>query len=843
MSNSRVDLLLDIFERKLPEEYNSQDIRTSQVQMAVDVAEFLHPGQRRKRILVVEAPVGTGKSLAALVPALIECSIDRSFNQKRVVYATATINLQSQLMQSEVPLLKKMKLMKTAILAKGRTHYYCHKEKEHEKQFNQDLSNKLDLFFKSSSTGHRDEFEKTYGEIRNSDWKRVSLKGSPSDCERCTFDYCPTANHRKRFRDEHVDVVVTNQDQLIRSVLNRLSDEPIAPIVPLNPGIIVIDEAHHFLENFLGMIADSTSTLELAQVGESVHFPYKQKVAYNNLIRELKQTMRREAEEKKSLLGRYPISSELSHCLKKIRVTLEKISEDIFFSRSGSFGRGDSTSLGKFSDKLDKITHSINELNSNYTVSWVTYEESTFTSIPTTFPSEFKRTISHLAGSNKVIVMSGTLSMDGDFISFLNQWRLSREDVEMKIIPESFQYAKQSLIYVPENIPHPSDQEDDLMQHAMGHYRQLLELTQGSSLILSTSKQYMASAREPIKQICQEHNWLFLYQEQAGVEQLTAEFKSDKNSVLLGSGSFFSGFSIPGEGLVSVIFSRLPFPVPNDPYIELIGQGYEDDSMNQVILPHMMVKLNQGVGRLIRDIQDYGVITILDPRLFTQDYGKDVRMSFEEKGYRFTRSFEEVQTFFEEKRKHGSQATYPPYTRSALNISERLITGKVVFKGKEIAKELKIAEDSISKEQKKYAKGICKQYGIKFSTKPKTGEDLFKYLVNELYAAFKSFSHLVEEYPFKDQEQRDRMRLYQGDGKRSYQMLKCTDPRISCSGVCGAEHIQSLIERISDCGGQLSKPTPNAGFCWLDIQPHDQREEILNKFACLVDEVAASEEL
>lgn len=841
LSNSRVELLLDIFERQLPEEYNSKDIRTSQVQMAIDVAEFLHTAQRSKRILVVEAPVGTGKSLGALVPALIECSIDRAFNQNRVVYATATINLQSQLMQSEVPLLKKMKLLKTAILAKGKSHYYCHHEKQFIKQLDNELSQKLDQFFKTSSTGHRDEFEKNYGGIGNSDWNRVSFKGSRSDCERCSLGFCPTANHRKRFRDEHVDLVVTNQDQLIRSVLNRLEDEPTAAIVPLNPGIIVIDEAHHFLENFLGMIADSTSTSDLAEVARSWHFPEDQKVAYNNLILELNKAMRREAQDKQSLLGRYPISSNLSHYLAEVRNTLKTLSEKIFFSKRERLDRD--SSLRDYVEKLDKIVYSIKQLiNSKYSVSWLTYEDSTFTSIPTNFPSEFKRVISHLAGQNKLIVMSGTLSMDGDFTSFLNQWRLSREDVELKVIPESFQYQIQSLIYVPENIPHPNDQEKDLMRHAMGHYRQLLELTQGSSLLLSTSKQYMASAREPIEQICQDNQWLFLYQEQAGVEQLTSEFKADKNSVLLGSGSYFSGFSVPGEGLVSVIFSRLPFPVPDDPFIKLIGQGFEDDFMKQVTLPHMMVKLNQGVGRLIRDIKDYGVITILDPRIFTQEYGRDIQKSFEEKGYRFTRSFEEVQAFFQEKRQHGSQAAYPPYSRSALNISERLNTGKVVFKGKEIAKELKISMDQISDEQKKYAKAICKQYGFKFSTKPKTGEDLFRYLVNQLYVAFKSFAHIAEEYPFKDQEQWERLSKYQGDGKRSYQMLKCTDPRIGCSGVCGAEQIQALSQRVMDCGGELVPPITNRGFCWLEIKPHDLNEEILSRFASLVDEVAATEE-
>ncbi|GGG18132.1 helicase C-terminal domain-containing protein [Paenibacillus aceti] len=116
--------------------------------------------------------------------------------------------------------------------------------------------------------------------------------------------------------------------------------------------------------------------------------------------------------------------------------------------------------------------------------------------------------------------------------------------------------------------------------------------------------------------ICDQMDVTLFRQEQGGVEKLTQQFKNDETSVLLGSGSFFSGFSVPGSSLVSVIFSRLPFPVPYDPYFKLIGEGLEDVFMQEVLFPNMMVKLNQGVGRLIRDIKDYGIITILDPSVF-----------------------------------------------------------------------------------------------------------------------------------------------------------------------------------------------------------------------------------
>lgn len=673
MSTSRENILFKIFEGKLPKFYNTDEIRKSQVEMAFVVAEFLHPTQKSKNVLVIEAPVGTGKSLGALVPALIECSIDRIFSKKRIVYATATINLQGQLMNSEVPLLKDLSLLDTAILAKGKSHYYCHNELIKSKLSNELMVEKLNDFYRTGYTGQRDEFENNHGEIGNDLWDKVNLKASKKDCERCNFSQsCPSISHRNRFLLEENELLITNHEQLIRSSLNRLQEIPFPPIVPVNPGIIIIDEAHHFIENFLSQLEESISVGELQKFGENNRFPNSLRNIYLKEINTFKKNLIDEGNKHESLQGRYPLTRFTRDSLGYIKEILSDAVDKILVQNQGqSTSRFDQED--DFSNNLEVAVSSIrNLLDRKGHVNWISYENMTLSCIPVNFPTQFKNLIKFLTRYNKIVAMSGTITTNGDFSSFINQWRLSKDDVMLKSITQSFDYEKQALIYVPENVIDPRESGETWINDQVTHYEQMLTLTMGRTLILSTSKQHMVNVSDSLKRICDSLNVTLLKQEQGGVEQLTKHFKNDETSVLLGSGSFFSGFSIPGSSLVSVIFSRLPFPVHEDPYLKLIGEGLEDVFIEEVILPHMMVKLNQGIGRLIRDINDYGIITILDPRIFNSKFSEVIRMDFEKKGYRFTRSINEVHQFYKDKLQSGSQAAYIPYSRNDIVVSDSL---------------------------------------------------------------------------------------------------------------------------------------------------------------------------
>ena len=837
MSTSREKMLFEIFEDKLPQFYKTDEIRKSQVEMAFVVAEFLHPTQKTKKVLVIEAPVGTGKSLGALVPALIECSIERKFSNKRIVYATATINLQGQLMNSEVPLLKELSLLDTAILAKGKSHYYCHNEMIKSKLSNDLMVVNLSDFYNTGYTGQRDEFENNNGEIGNDLWDKVNLKGSKRDCERCVYSQsCPSILHRNRFLLEENELLITNHEQLIRSTLNRIQENPFPPIVPVNPGIIIIDEAHHFIENFLSQLEESISVRDLQKFGNHKRFPNSFRKIYLKEIDILKNNLIDEATKHESLQGRYPLTDFTRNSLEYIKEILSDSIDKIFVlnqaNNTNRFDREDD-----FSNNLETAASSIrNLLDRKGHVNWISYEDMTFSSIPVNFPTQFKNLVKFLTRFNKIVVMSGTITTNGDFSSFINQWRLSIDDVMLKSITQSFDYTKQALIYVPEHVIDPRENDDTWIDDQVTHYNQMLTLTEGRTLILSTSKQHMENVSGSLKEICDSLNVTLLRQEQGGVEQLTKQFKNDETSVLLGSGSFFSGFSIPGPSLVSVIFSRLPFPVHEDPYLKLIGEGFEDVFLEEVILPNMMVKLNQGIGRLIRDINDYGIITILDPRIFNSKFSKLIRMDFEKKGYRFTRSINEVKQFYNDKIQNGSQAIYIPYSRNDIVVPDSLKEfGKGIEKKVKKEKVVRPKKHAITEEQIAFAQQICKERNVTLSKKSKHGEDLYKELIDLYFSKYHSIDPVRDHFPFKNQAQQGSVMDYTGSGSRSYQAKKCTDAAFGCSGNCNALFKEELAGRISSSGGNLDGVTSTSGFCWLVIKPFDENDEIMERCASLTE--------
>jgi ATP-dependent DNA helicase DinG len=669
--------LLKYFEVELPNHYNSETIRQSQVQMALDVLDFLQP-ENLKKYLIIEAPVGTGKSLGALIPAAI-CGKEY---KKKIVYATATINLQGQLMNVEVPLLKKFKLIKQPIYAKGKAHYFCLNELQNldsnSRNYNyKDIIAFKDSFYKfyrETDTGHRNEFEKSYGAISDNLWEYVSLSKSKIDCQHCNNRYtCPSFFHRSRFKGRHVDLIITNHDQLIRSVLNKISDPPQDPIIPINPGIIIIDEAHAFQENFLGQSEKSLSISKIISIIRKL--PHSKRHIAISVARKIEIIVKSNIKELDSFQGRYPIPESIEKLLGEMTDIIKD--SIIELQAKGPYSLYERRNLtNEIVEKLEVLQLTLIQLtNDSENVSWINYEQQTFYSITRKFSKDFKSLLQYFAYYNKVIIMSGTLTVDGDFSNMLKQWRLRQEEVSVKSLPSSFSYKEQAIMYVPKHLIDFKEEHygDNFISNQVEYIKQLLEITNGSSLILVTSKSYLDQLYELIKPFLEEKKINFYKQGHSSVEQLTSTFKADETSVLIGSGSYFSGFSVQGTSLISVIITKLPFPVEDDPYLKLIGEGYEDDMFNVIYFPYMMIKLNQAVGRLIRDIKDYGAVTILDSRVFKASYGCKIQGYFEKTGYIITQNNNEIEEFFRNKRAGKFEISYPIYNRDHLILYNSLL--------------------------------------------------------------------------------------------------------------------------------------------------------------------------
>lgn len=230
---------------KIKEYYHASNLRSNQLQMATDVAEYLE--NEYDGSLFLEAPVGTGKSLGVLIPSLNYCNNRR----QNILYATATINLQLQLIDEEMQILTEIgTLTDEPLLALGRENYACSGVYSKNRGcFSKAKQKKLNKFFYSAKTGQRFEMEKFFGlSLSDEEWNLISMEG------RCTENKCPGHNHRRKYKNKR-NLTITNQAQLINSYLS-LKDEQHSTL-NIKPGIIIIDEAHLFQQNFMQMLDKS----------------------------------------------------------------------------------------------------------------------------------------------------------------------------------------------------------------------------------------------------------------------------------------------------------------------------------------------------------------------------------------------------------------------------------------------------------------------------------------------------------------------------------------------------------------------------------------------------------
>lgn len=809
---SKAERILNIFENKIPEYYKTDTIRMSQVQMAMEISAFLDKNES-KRIMFIEAPVGTGKSLGSLIPSMLEANIGRNC---KVVYATATINLQGQLMNSEVPLLNQLSLVKQPILAKGKSHYYCHREFNTRKyKFSPKERDLFSKFFNNAETGQRNELEDKFKQdISESQWSKVVLTASKKECERCNFSmFCPTNIHRSNFMSPWNDLVITNHDQLVRSVLNLKTEPRQSPIIPVDPGIIIIDEAHHFLENFLNQFEQSFTLSKLRGLKRFISNNHKKR--YGQLLDLMERIINGQSGSNDiSLQGRYRITVDLFGILKEIN---SLVNNSLIEESARQMNRN----FTKYSDddsELEEISYLLNNMLDDHYVKWISYEDKKFSMISESFPSNFRNCIDFLTGNNKIIVMSGTLTSNGNFDSLINQWRLKKRDVITKRFDTPFDYQNQAIVYTPKEMVHPNS--PSYLNNGIKEIRKLILVTGGRSLILTTSKENMVSISDDLSPFLKEKNINLYVQEQSGVEKLTKQFKVDETSVLVGSGSFFSGFSVPGKSLVSVVLTKLPFPVPGDPFLELIGQGYEDELFDMVSFPYMITKLNQAAGRLIRDITDFGVLTILDPRIYTKDYGTKIQTELINQGYKLTRSFEEVITFIEKKFKYGAKAQYQPYNRDNVVVKDVLWEKQVIRKTAKIVKKVIKTNNKVTEIQKEFAKEVCEKYNLGTAKNKRTSDALYQYLIESLYYNWEDTIVIENGFPFTNDEEKERLLKIKGRERKSVEMPKCLE--FGCNGVCKEKtklKIQEHFKKIFNAKDVKFYNNPSQKFCRVCVDP------------------------
>ncbi|WP_273711850.1 ATP-dependent DNA helicase [Leuconostoc mesenteroides] len=665
--------IIDVFEKKLTEKYNSRP-RHSQVQMAMDVYSYIrscrHSAFRNNKILFAEAPVGTGKSLGALVPSIIATKIS-DVPYKGIIYATATIGLQSQLWHEEQSTLIELELLKKneAKLAMGKTNFACFERyMDNRKEFSAEEQTLLDLFFDKTITGLKDELIKEFGfDISFRQWDLINIpEGKNYQCD------CVGHKYRRNLKKNSC-LTITNQQQLLAAYKATYSGEKYTPILNLENKIIVVDEAHEFQSNFLEANTYRLRFSELKTMAKRF-LTNNQMKSFNRINSKLRKETHRVYSGRGTIIFKNEdikefrsLSSSLSAALKKGTKSLHLQSEHHL-------------SLSKVADYLETMLLSdLYKVWYEFDTKYKTYE---LCYAPKKYGEDLRLFLKRLSEKNALIFMSGTLTANSGTQKapaiIAKNWYLKQEKFILQRYASIFEWDKQifgkTMKKTDPSVSNPSIIYD-ANRHCFRITHAVIDLAkriEGGILVLTTSLEYKDKIGKRLldSKLKNDREILIQKKDESQNPITVAKFKQEGNAILVGSGSYYTGFSVPGRSLQALVISKLPFPIKSDPLFTIkmdeIISLHSENRENQIAeLKYFLMfsKLEQGIGRLIRTTKDYGTLVVEDPRVISDE---KVAKWFEERDINLHNDYVGMNKFYQDWQNDKITVNAEEYVRSEI---------------------------------------------------------------------------------------------------------------------------------------------------------------------------------
>jgi ATP-dependent DNA helicase DinG len=631
------------------------EFRRGQLEMAQALEEAL----THKHHLLVEAGTGTGKTLAYLLPVI------RS--GKRVIISTGTKNLQEQLFYKDVPFLEAALVGDSGKLRvcymKGRNNYLC-RQKLYDLT-NQPVLNGLEEinqfrmiaeWEKNTETGDRAELA---GLPESSVlWPKLDARAEACTGAKCRqFDRCFITEMRRRALES--DIIIVNHHLFFADLAVKLVAEfaPDAGILP-ECGAVIFDEAHELEEVAGSYFGVAVSNLRFDELARDTEATLKLKGCFSAGMQSATRSLRERSQFFFSLLppgdGRFAFSRRadfleehgdeyegLLSALGRLHAELETLPEkpeEVFnFSRRAEELRAQ---LGFIMESEDRNTvFWIERRGSDTGYRRNEGRQNVFLQATPIDVSQILREYL-FSKYDTAVLTSATLAVSGGF-EYIRK-RLGFQQARELVIPSHFDYASQAILYVPADLPDPRSQQ--FVPRASERVRRLLEISEGRAFCLFTS---YAQMREIHDRLLGELPYPMLLQGTAPKNALLEEFRMTPNAVLFATASFWQGVDVQGEQLSCVIIDRLPFAVPNDPVVAARIRAINEDGGNAFYdyqVPAAVISLKQGFGRLIRSLNDRGMLALLDNRILKQSYGKTFLESLP--NYRRTTELSELEQFF-----------------------------------------------------------------------------------------------------------------------------------------------------------------------------------------------------
>jgi len=630
--------------------------RAQQQEMARAVAETIHGAG----VLVCEAGTGTGKTLAYLAPAL--------WSGRKVIVSTATKTLQEQLFFRDLPLVRKALAVPARIaMLKGRANYLC--------PYRLELAEQHEAFRSGALSRHLAQIRAWAGGTNSGDVEEI--RGIPEDSpvwyqvtsttDNCLGQECPEVAAcpllKARRAAQESDVLVINHHLLFSDM--TLKEEGFGELLP-GADCFILDEAHQLPElasRFFGVAVSGHQFLELgrdvmkayySEAGDAPELP-RMVDAVDKAVKDLRLALGGDLQRApwQRAYGRPAVREQveaLRKCLDNLQALLKPMAErgrglENVWQRSLAMGGR----LALFTAERDE-EH----------ITWFETTRRSFVLYDT--PLDVAETFSANMGHYRSawIFTSATLAVGGRFDHFMT--RLGIAEARTALWESPFDYARHALLYLPRHLPQPGDKAYTaaVVEAALP----VLAASGGRAFFLFTSHRALREAAALLRD--RALAWPLLVQGEAPRSELLARFRALGNAILLGAGSFWEGVDVRGSALSCVIVDKLPFAPPDDPVFQARAAALERQGGNafrEYQLPNAVITLKQGVGRLIRDVDDRGVLMLCDPRLSGRAYGKVFMRNLPP--MKITRDINTVEDFFEPKKDDGDKQESLPETAVA----------------------------------------------------------------------------------------------------------------------------------------------------------------------------------